>query len=74
MSHIPAELLPVLQITIPLLIGLFLAAHSQNKRIDDIVVRLNAIEQRLQKIEERLANFAERITRLEERTPPLVRR
>jgi len=68
--HIPPELLPVLQITIPLLIGLFVASHSQNKRLDDIVARVIAIEQRLQKIEERLAGMGERITRLEERLPP----
>jgi len=74
MTHIPPELLPVLQITVPLLIGLFLASHSQNKRLDDIVKRLDAIEAELRDIRKVLASFGERITCLEERTPPLVRR
>jgi hypothetical protein len=64
---IPPELLPVLQITLPLLAGMFLAGWMQNKRLDDIVARLG-------RIEELLRLHGERITRLEERIPPLIHR
>lgn len=69
---IPSELLPVVQVTLPILLGMFYAVHSQNKRLDDIVARLTAIENRLLSIEKTLASHGERITRLEERIPPLV--
>ena len=76
---IPPELLPVVQITLPVLVGMYLAVHSQNKRIDDLITRIAAIENRLLAIENRLAsiettlrNHVERIARLEERIPPLV--
>lgn len=72
--HIPPELLPVVQITLPLIIAILGANYFQNKRIDDIVKRLDAIEARLQKIEDRLANFGERIARLEERISPIIHR
>ena len=41
---IPQELLPVIQITLPLLAGLFIASWVQNKRLDDIINRLMRIE------------------------------
>ena len=63
--QIPPEFLPVLQITLPLLAGMYLASHSQNKRLDDIVRRLDSIEKLLKE-------HGERITRLEERSRPPV--
>lgn len=71
---IPTELLPVIQITVPLLGGMFLAVWSQNRRLDDIVSRIDKIEVRLAAIETVLRQFEQRITRLEERFPPLVHR
>jgi hypothetical protein len=62
---IPPEWLPVVQITLPLLAGMYIASWSQNKRLDDICRRLDAIEKLLKE-------HGERITRIEERTPPLV--
>lgn len=67
--NIPTELLPVVQITLPLIVTIGVVSWSQNKRIDDIVQRLTAIEARLTSIEGVLRDFAQRITRLEERTP-----
>lgn len=72
--HVAPELLPVLQITVPLIAAIFGAAWVQNKRLDDIVGRLMAIERRLESIEGVLREHAQRLTRLEERTPPLVHR
>jgi hypothetical protein len=71
---IPPELMPVLQITLPIVLAIFGAAWLQNKRLDDIVARLTAIEGELRETRKVLAAFGERITRLEERIPPLVRR
>jgi hypothetical protein len=76
--QIPLELLPVVQITLPVLFGMFLATFAviwsqnkafelQNKRLDDIIARLGRIENILKE-------QGERITRLEERIPPLVHR
>jgi hypothetical protein len=65
--RLPAELLPVIQITLPVVAAIFGASWIQNKRLDDIIARVAAIETRLIRIEERL-------TRLEERLLPLVRR
>jgi hypothetical protein len=67
--HIPTELLPALQITLPLVMAIFGASWIQNKRLDDIIGRLNTIERRLETIEGVLREFGERITRLEERVP-----
>lgn len=65
MTRIPAEFLPVIQITLPLLIGMFLAGWMQNRRLDDIVTRLG-------RVEDLLHALGERIARLE--GGPLVRR
>lgn len=65
--HIPVELLPVLQITLPLVAAILGASWLQNKRLDDIIRRLETIEQVLR-------DQSQRITRLEERTPPLLHR
>ncbi|HEV8525224.1 MAG TPA: hypothetical protein VGQ71_12045 [Terriglobales bacterium] len=70
--HIPPELLPVLQITLPLIAAIFGASWIQNKRLDDIIGRLQSIERRLETIEGILREHGQRITRLEERIPPLV--
>ena len=72
--RIPPELLPVLQITLPIVAAIFGASWIQNKRLDGIVGRLAAIEAELRDIRRVLANFGERIVRLEERLPPLVHR
>lgn len=63
----PTELLPVFQITLPLLAGMFIAVHSQNKRLDDITTELREIRKILK-------DHGERIARLEERIPPLIHR
>ena len=54
MMHIPPELLPVLQITVPLLTGLFIAGWFQshalsltNKRMDDVLTELRLIRARV---------------------------
>ena len=45
--HIPPELLPVIQITAPLIVSIFLATAyavwSQNQRIDDLRADLNGL-------------------------------
>jgi hypothetical protein len=46
--------------------AIWVASWLQNKRLDDIIVRLGRIEAKLE-------NHAERITRLEERTSPFHR-
>jgi hypothetical protein len=79
---IPPELLPVIQITLPLILAIFGASWIQNrrldeisKRIDDIVGWLNRIERRLESMDAKLSEHGERLTRVEERLPPpLVRR
>ena len=81
----PPALLPVVQITLPIMITILLAVWasqgafgaavvSQNRRLDDIVGRLTAIEHRLANIEQVLREHGERLTRLEERTPRLIHR
>ncbi len=65
---LPSEILPVLQITLPLLGGMWLASHSQNKRLDDIVARLLAIENQLKEINVTLRTHATQLSRLDERT------
>ena len=83
--HIPAELVPVIQISLPIVIAIFGAAWLQNKRVDDLRADLGAFraeirEERaeiradLKAIQEELARHGERLTRLEDRIPPLVRR
>ena len=75
---------PFFQITVPLLIGLFLAAWLQNKRFDDVNGRfsdlrsdlnrrLDEITQSLKRIEQKLDNHEGRIITLEERTSPIGR-
>jgi len=70
---------PFIQVALPILIGLTLAAWLQNKRFDDVNrridefrsdmnQRLNDVNQRLDRIETKLDNHNERIARLEELT------
>jgi hypothetical protein len=79
--HIPRELLPVVQITLPLIVAILGANWLQNRRLDDIVKRLEVIEGILRQLGERLATIeqvlrehGQRLTRLEDRIPPLVHR
>jgi hypothetical protein len=65
--HVPPELLPVVQITVPLIAAILGASWVQNKRLDDIVAELREIRGILREHGERLA-------RLEERIPPLIHR
>lgn len=75
--NIPPELLPVIQITLPLLVGGFIAVYAQNKRFDDLRTDMkegfDKIDKRLERIEKALTEHGERIAKLEGRIPPLVR-
>ena len=62
---VPQELLPILQITLPLLFGMWLAANSQNKRLDDLINRVTAIEKRLTEIGDILRTMEGRLAKLE---------
>jgi len=64
---VPPELLPVLQITLPLVAAILGASWIQNRRLDDITAELREIRKELKQHGERLA-------RLEERIPPFVHR
>lgn len=52
--HIPPELLPVLQITLPLLAGMFVLGWIQTKRLDAIIRHLEIIEALVARVEESL--------------------
>jgi hypothetical protein len=52
--RIPAELLPVLQITAPLIVSIFLAMAYQNKRIDDVNKRIDDLTKRFDGLEKRI--------------------
>jgi hypothetical protein len=67
---IPPELLPVIQITLPLIVAIFVASWVQNKRLDDIIADIREIRGELRGIREELKKQGERITRIEERLPP----
>jgi len=73
------------QVALPIMITLAIAAWANksgidgvNKRLDDLVARINHMEtsitERLDRIEATLRDHGERITRLDERTSPLARR
>lgn len=73
--NLPPELLPVVQITLPLILAIFGASWLQNRRLDEISKRIDDIITRLGRIEAKLSEHGERLTKLEERIPPpLVRR
>ena len=83
--HIPPELLPVIQITLPLLVGLFIAAWLQNRAIDQLSKRIDDVRDglgkriddvltELREIRAELKTMNTRIIRLEERIPPLIHR
>lgn len=68
------KMIPILQtqfvqVALPIMFSVLVAAWWQNKRVDDlkdtINKRLDGIEERLKNIQSRLENFAERIVRLE---------
>lgn len=66
MSPPAQQFLPVaLPIMVTLVVSIWLASISQNKRLDDIVRRLERMEGKLDLHEERLV-------RVEERTSPLM--
>jgi hypothetical protein len=57
--------LPFVQVASPIMITFVAAAWNQNKRLDDILKRLDRIEHKLE-------NHNDRNTRLEERTSPFA--
>jgi low affinity Fe/Cu permease len=66
---------PFIQVALPIMVALTLAAWLQNKRfddvnrrIDDMNRRIDEVIRRLDRIETKLDNHNERIARLEERT------
>jgi GTPase len=59
---------PFVQVALPIIVALMLAAWLQNKRFDDMNRRMDEVIRRLDRIEAKLENHTERITRLEERT------
>ena len=71
---IPPELLPVIQITLPIIVTILVMVWAQNKRLDDVIARLAAVEKRLDDIANRLGRLEERLARLEERIPPVIHR
>ena len=46
--NIPAELLPVIQVTLPIALTVFVAVWIQNKRLGDIIAGLVRIETKLE--------------------------
>ena len=70
---------PFVQVALPIIIALMLAAWMRNKRFDDLNLRISELRsdfsqrfdeiiRRLDRIESKLEHHNERITRLEERT------
>ncbi len=59
---------PFIQVALPIMVALTLAAWLQNKRFDDVNRRIDEIIRRLDRIETKLDNHNERIARLEECT------
>jgi hypothetical protein len=62
------------QVALPIVLTIFIAAWINGKSIDSINRRLDDIVARLERIEKKLDDHAERIARLEERTSPIGRR
>ncbi len=65
---------PLFEVTLPILVGFFIATLVQNRGFDSVNKRLDDIAQRLGRIEILLADHDQRIARLEERTSPIARR
>jgi sensor domain CHASE-containing protein len=63
---------PFVQVALPIVIAVTIAAWLQNKRFEDQGRRIDELRsdmnKRLDRIETKLEGFNERITRLEERT------
>ena len=59
---------PFIQVALPIMVALTLAAWLQNKRFDDLNRRFDESIRRLDRIETKLDNIDERIARPEERT------
>lgn len=72
----PTELLPVFQITLPIILTIAIAVivgiWFQNSRFADLRGDLAEIKTDIREIRSELKNQGERITKLEERIPPLV--
>jgi len=79
---------PFFQVTLPLMGTIIVATWAMvsvnnrrlddmrdgfNKRLDDLIRRLDRVETRLDNIEGVLRDFGQRLTRLEERTSPIHR-
>jgi GTPase len=58
---------PFIQVALPIMVALTLAAWLQNKRFDDVNLRMDEVIRRPDRIETKLDNRNERIARLEER-------
>lgn len=56
---------PFFQVALPIMFTIFIAAWNNNRRIDDILVRLGKIEDRLLAIENRLTSVERKVDALE---------
>ncbi len=68
---------PLVQVALPVLVGLMLATHYQNKRLDDLRSDMNrrfdSVDQTSKEIRSLLFDHDQRLTRIEERTSPIHR-
>jgi hypothetical protein len=66
---------PFFEVTLPLMLtiiaGVWAMISTNNRRLDDLVKRLDRIDLRLDRMEQKLDGYDSRIIRLEERTSPL---
>jgi len=56
--NIPVELLPVIQVTLPIALTVFVAVWNQKKHLDDIIARLTRIETKLENDSEHIATLS----------------
>jgi hypothetical protein len=62
---------PFIQIALPLMVTLTIAAWSNNKRIDELSKRLDDLAGRLGRIEDRLTGIENRLTAVERKVDAL---
>lgn len=72
---------PFFQVTLPIVLTIFIATWAQNRRIDDLSRRIDDLARRLDRVErivedilKTLVGIEHRLTVVEERTSPLTRR